>query len=497
VGKKTVNIPILFNEYSQKRYPNFAIHVIDEIYNGGYSKIVKIVPKTEIESIICEYIDSTSVNPIYLEKILHFPNSRFESIIDAKNILKAKRRYEEIVEKIFTSESAIEKRIEIKYERNLENTIYYDDSAIDRFFVNLDWIESHLDFPTLWNNFIFIIEVFDRNMRLTYSSTRKSIGFFDLLQSEKPKHIYNDTNSFRIIDYTGELLIRSYIDVLQSYDVRIEEMIEWFFNDYLKQEHNIENFNVIMPEENHSYITKNKLVLPEIERIFTRFNCLVDNGFVDNEIVEELTYPAKINNVKSLIENKYIYIYSKSMNSICHILFSNQSPLSYIMKSEKSFETFYEHLINESLFLNDFAVYQLSSITFLVENGIILVDDKNRVNVCNQSLLNLLEDLFYNEVLCYHHLSPNEKTIIDSLLKQSDLVSENTLFSKKEHDYFNFYMNRMFSNGYNLRNRYLHGTNPNNEASNKDDYYKILKILIIIILRINEDLNLYSKSKLI
>lgn len=63
-----------------------------------------------------------------------------------------------------------------------------------------------------------------------------------------------------------------------------------------------------------------------------------------------------------------------------------------------------------------------------------------------------------------------------------------SLFSKPEQEYLNYMLNNSeFSNGLALRNNYLHGTNSTDEENNQQDYYQILKILIFIIIKINEE----------
>ena len=44
--------------------------------------------------------------------------------------------------------------------------------------------------------------------------------------------------------------------------------MEWFFNEYIKEEFNINEFIVKLPSENTSYFEKCRSILPEIDRIF-------------------------------------------------------------------------------------------------------------------------------------------------------------------------------------------------------------------------------------
>lgn len=79
-------------------------------------------------------------------------------------------------------------------------------------------------------------------------------------------------------------------------------------------------------------------------------------------------------------------------------------------------------------------------------------------------------------------------------MEKEIVVFENSLLTRNEQDYLDFYLNKSkFTNGYDIRNRYLHGTNVNDENQYESDYYSILKLIIIIILKINDDLCLADK----
>ena len=65
---------------------------------------------------------------------------------------------------------------------------------------------------------------------------------------------------------------------------------------------------------------------------------------------------------------------------------------------------------------------------------------------------------------------------------------ENSLFSKPEQDYLNYELNKSsFSNGLDLRNKYAHSTYPEDEKIQFVDYIRLLKIMILVITKINEE----------
>lgn len=44
-----------------------------------------------------------------------------------------------------------------------------------------------------------------------------------------------------------------------------------------------------------------------------------------------------------------------------------------------------------------------------------------------------------------------------------------------------------YSNGHQLRNKYVHGSYPLNERKQQQDYIELLKIMVLIIIKINEE----------
>jgi len=78
------------------------------------------------------------------------------------------------------------------------------------------------------------------------------------------------------------------------------------------------------------------------------------------------------------------------------------------------------------------------------------------------------------------------------MVKKGYLNIGNTLLSKGEADYFNYYLNKKeFSNGLDLRNIYAHGTPPTSEDSNaavyQQHYITGLKLVILLLIKLNDE----------
>jgi hypothetical protein len=72
---------------------------------------------------------------------------------------------------------------------------------------------------------------------------------------------------------------------------------------------------------------------------------------------------------------------------------------------------------------------------------------------------------------------------------------ENTLLTINERNYFNYYLNKKeFTNGSDLRNKYSHGTNSFSENEHKNDYYTLIRIIILTLMKIEDDILIKNKS---
>lgn len=89
----------------------------------------------------------------------------------------------------------------------------------------------------------------------------------------------------------------------------------------------------------------------------------------------------------------------------------------------------------------------------------------------------------------------------EKIIEEEKIKFDGSLFSKDEVDYLNYVLNdRSFDNGLSLRNKYLHGSYyAENEKENEIDYFKLLKIYALIIIKINEEFcrnnDTWNKSK--
>ena len=119
---------------------------------------------------------------------------------------------------------------------------------------------------------------------------------------------------------------------------------------------------------------------------------------------------------------------------------------------------------------------------------------ENEVVKLNKKLAFLLKDLYYNEVLCLSYLEDFSDILNELLLKKYIKISS-SLFSISEQNYINYMLNKNeYTNGPNLRNKYIHSTYSLDPNVQEEDFYELLKVIIAIVGKINEEFILHEEQ---
>lgn len=443
----------------------------------------------DIEKLLIQYIQLDEANTNVLRKMIHFPLDK-GFIISDKIKLYANRKIKQQEEEIFSRGTAIESGVGISYSNEQEEPIIFNmDGQEVEVSVSRVWVKENNDYPTLWNNFIYLFNYCDLQMRIELVSKKSSVGVLESMFNPSGEHLYVESTAFGFQKMLSDIELISYIKVLSVEGIRFEEMIEWFFNTYIKNEFSVENFIIQMPSEATTYFEKCRTILPEIDRIFKQYNMLVEDGEIDQELMQISSSSVKVKGVKSFNDKKYVYAIGDWFRIASYLLFSDQSTIFYLADRDNQHRNFYELITKEKLKLKNFQERQISDMQWLFENRIIEENTGGTIQFVNLEEIYILKEMYYEEVLSYWRCPQNIKDKLDELHKKNFVNYECSLFTKNEQDYLDYYLNKSkFTNGHDIRNRYLHGTNTNDENQYEKDYYLILKLLVVIIIKINDDL---------
>jgi hypothetical protein len=140
----------------------------------------------------------------------------------------------------------------------------------------------------------------------------------------------------------------------------------------------------------------------------------------------------------------------------------------------------------ENILIDDFEQYQISDIKWLIERGALRQNDGGSIEL-NIQRVGVLKDMYDHDVTCVRYLGGWTDALYE-MKSAGDIRIENTLFSEPETDYLNYKLNKSeFSDGLDLRNKYVHSTYPQDEYVQKRDYIELLKLMVLIITKIYEE----------
>ena len=451
-----------------------------------------------IEKIFDDYVSLEDSNPNMLELIAYLPQQKECPISDLTRA-HAKEKRDLYVEKffnqrkgaIFTTDILVQITNEIS--EDIGSSITYNDSRLTMS-ISKDWIKNNTDYPTLLNNFIYILGVVDSQARICNIYKKSQTGVFEIIFSTNNQYqkMYPKGTTFALLNNLVIMAVMGYSEFLfKECNIRIENIIEWFFTTYLKEEFNIDSFLAFMPSQESTYLEKCRSICCEMESIIKQYSSYVRFREINHNLIENFSNSTIYEQIPSLISNKYVYL-QKSGMSIANLLFVAQT-LSFIPnRRTKNKETFYDLLKNSDIYYDDFADFQKVQINYLIEQNVICIDSSGIIRLVNKKETSILKDICSNEFGSYtYYKSKGLQETIKGMLDKDWIKLESSFLSKNEVDYFNYYLNkRDFSNGLDLRNRYLHGTQPKRGVDSdlhRINYYTLMMLMVVLVIKINDE----------
>lgn len=443
----------------------------------------------EFELILDEYIDSEYAN-VGLLQLIASSQSSAECPISDRLRLKARKKAKDFWETHINEGIGFSYGIGVCFKENADIISYEEIKPLEYQFVyDVNWIKRNLDYPTLLNNFIYLFEYVDFCCRCTFVSAKSKMSVLERHLGVKGIKEYETGVAFNIANIKSSAEMQGYKAVLLEEGICIENIIKWFFEEYLKEEFQADGFRIQIASKFGSILEKCKTIATEMDSIFKQYKLYVENRTIDRELLEISSSHIRFNELPSMINNKYAYAKSEEILKEQFFLFSDQSMLNYIPKYKET-KSFYDLLKQREVKLTDYPEWEKPNLKWLESRGAIIIDNQE-VIAMNIPKVTILRDLYYHDVVCGSYYKNQD--IIKELVDSGDLQYSSSLFSEPEQSYLNYMLNKSeFSNGLDLRNKYVHGTYSLDEKQQEQDYLRLLKIMIVVIIKINEEFCLHN-----
>lgn len=301
---------------------------------------------------------------------------------------------------------------------------------------------------------------------------------------------------FRTADRKSLLEVRMLHGFLRSKDIDLEEVMSWFFGEYLVEEFGAENFSITPAGDGTTYLQKVRHLFAEMESVANQFSLYAQDGELDRELLAMTADQARYKLLPTLVEGKYLYATDETeIVNVLHLLFSDQSLLGYI-NEDLCDDSAAQLLIRHEVAYTDFEEYQKEPLDYLLSLGA-LEDTGTRVQLADAEQYLILRSLFHAEAASYFHLPPAGRAVADAMVARGWVARRSTLLSEAEGKYFNYFLNNVdFSNGPQLRNKYAHGPQP--DSGGEDAYYRgyliALRLVLALVIKINDDFCLAAQE---
>lgn len=445
------------------------------------------------ENIISSYLDRDDSNLNYIRLAEKSKHSNDLKLSD-KIIYKAKKRSEEQNNEILEKGHTWSIGVEIRLNKDQDEPVKYQNinGLLEATYSEkyLDEIETQVALFKIFSN-LFLYT--DETSLISLVSKPSELNIMESEIYLRSKNDYEVGVIFRQKEMLSNVQLGLFEGYLRTKNNGIEYLINSFIlhiNKLIKPNNLMFQVRILdLPE-----LEKIRNILPDFDFLLKQYNALANDEAINIEFLQGSSKSIGFNQITSLNNIKYVYSNDQQILHIKHIFFSDQSHMYYTETFGTKYTNLFDLLTKETVNLNDFASHQKDTIQSLVKEGYLIINKDNNVKIDKITTIYIIRELHRNQLLNYWYYPKFVRDEINLLIEEGRLFNKNTLFSEEEVKYLNFYLNqKMYTNGYDLRNKYLHGTNTQSEQQHKDDYYLILKIIILTLLKIEDDIIINKK----
>lgn len=445
------------------------------------------------------YVDSEHANPNYV-RLITTAKENPQAGIDAKLKLRAKRRNDEMTKEIFAENDGFKTGCEVSISGIQDDPVVFEmdtsEGLLSHYTYSSRWLEETCDNPSILNNFQHLFEFVDRHVLLALPSYPAHLGVMERIMGSTGKTEYKVGATFRAVDMSTSLQTRMYHFFLESKDIDLEQVVSWFFERYLVEEFAATNFSFAPSGRGTSYLQKVRHLFAEMESVANQFTLFVRDGELDRDLLAMGAEQVRYKEMPSLLEGKYLYASEgEHIAGILHLLFSDQSGLSYINETLNA-ENAGRLLLENHIAYDDFEDHQKPSIDRLIKLGV-LQDTGTRVQIANAEQFLILRALFTTQAASYYHLSDAGRSEADTMVAKGWATRASSLLTDAEASYFNYFLNGVdFSNGPQLRNKYLHGAQANGDGDDAhfNTYITAMRMTLALVIKMNDDFCLSARE---
>lgn len=450
----------------------------------------------EINSWAKRYCELPDNNSNYLERIVNWSNQH-EYKLNPKIKKLARKKKEESLSQIFDENSGLKTKMEVQFAEHLDQDFVFEEGGNLSFKVkfNKNWVLENLDNPTLLMNFIYFLEFYHPLYGFCYAkSGYEKEGLLELFQSNS-KYDYQRGVAQKSEDGLYDLIFLAYFDFLHYQGKDLERVFSSFYNEQIEENYHQSGFFFTPSSEAITYYERCKSLVPEMDGILKQYELLREEGEIDEEVYAISSKGKNYRGLNSFVAKKYCYFNSKRIIELSTLLFSQQSLLA--TTSEKCDNSFWSRVV-KGIAKEDFEDYQIDTIEKLIDKEILAVNIVNQLYFKDDIFVFVIRHIWRTGYLNLLYCPPEVINTVNKLYETDDIRYDGRLFSEQESDMISYFMDdKKYGNSMSIRNKVAHGGASKISASQAKMYYlKLLSVLLLYTIRINEEIDLLDKLSL-
>lgn len=471
--------------------------IIHEFATESRSQNVIYLPKclsqSDFDSIMTGYLDDQRANPNCMEVLFNWPSGatkcRFSPSPDIK--VRAKRAHDKAMDALFRQGTGLKygAGVQIDLKQIACKGIKVDGLTLTYSFSE-SWLGKYTDNASIMNNCRYLLDVVDRSGLMSAPAhSHEESGLLATLGSHVPgEYRMNTISSMR--ESLANVEVIAYANFLESRGSRLEDALEWTYNDYFEEEYSISGFTLALPTRGASWLDKCKSIGPEIERAVKSYSIYSRTGKIDGDYFPYTSFKS-FGELNSLTEKKYA-IGGTSFERWGFYLFSDQCMLTYRRGHNDHARCFFDLISNAMVTFDDFDAAYVEVLQQLVDRQLVSAcEETGALSPTPRSIC--LKAVWDNGAIALGGCGDGDLALIDGLVSDEMLSYCGKLFAPDEAAYLDYMFNdASFPNSRGLRNRYDHAHSPiadPNTAGIRSDYYRMLTLLVAITLKINDELS--------
>lgn len=457
------------------------------------------------EQIIINYLQSDSPNLNYVRLIAQVKDDRNQIKLSPRTRLLAEQLAQKLNDELMNNPRTVKTHwsfgIQFVDDKTVNPvSVSIDEQGAETHTYSIPYIKS-CDNASRVINCISLFGWMNSHFLINLISKHVEIGELESLFMDSGRDAYTTSVKFRNKNGLAFQQLFAYNVVLKELGGSFENELKQYYEVHLHDEYAYSGMPINFPLDEDSALNKCRVLCPELDAIVKQYNIFVEEDEINKDLIR-LSKPLKVEDGKSLLINKYYEIdnNNEDIRSVFRHLFGlGHSSLHYVVPfKNKHYHSLIELLENENNVLySNYEHYQKPCLDDLVQHGIIGIDADGRIFIENQTKIDVLKSLWEYGVCSYWHYDEEGRQILDEMLSKGWLRTDDHLLSKPEQDYFSYYLDNMkFTNGMAYRNNYAHGSTPpvDDEKAHINAYYTFLKLLALLLLKIEDDLWLARKA---